>query len=176
MYLRPTRSLSFAWRRSCLAKPQNFFSWIMKVFTSLQSRLRYFFFLVVHSSTLGPSPIWSSILIFVHSTIWRDFSKRLRSHCISSRLWRLQWIEKSHQIKYMTFIFCLLLPFQVRDPPTWRRRRGGGGDTWLRWWWARGSQRLYKRYGYFRIIYLKFIYSEKATEIWKKSHSLFWRN
>ena len=62
MYLRPARSLSFAWRRSCLAKPQNFFSWIMKVFTSLQSRLRYFFFLVVHSSTLGLSPLWSSIL------------------------------------------------------------------------------------------------------------------
>ena len=73
------------------------------------------------------APIWSSILIFVHSTIWRDFSKRLRSHCISSRLSRLQWIEKSppnqiHDIHFLPFAaFSGQRPAHLKT--TKRRRR-----------------------------------------------------
>ena len=129
MYLRPTRSLSFAWRRSCLAKPQNFFSWIMKVFTSFSSHgfaAASFFWSSIQAHWVQ-APIWSSILIFVHSTIWRDFSKRLRSHCISSRLSRLQWIEKSppnqiHDIHFLPFAaFSGQRPAHLKT--TKRRRR-----------------------------------------------------
>ena len=124
-------------------------------------------FLVVHSSILGQSPIWSRILIFVYSTIWRDFSKRLRSHCISSRLSRLQWIEKSpHKPNtwHSFFAFCCLFRSETRPPEDDEEEEeeilGSDDDE------QEDPKDYVKGMDIFRIIYLKFIYSEQATEIW----------